>query len=45
MDPVPLDAKLVEKFRDKVMAIVGFEVDQVKKKQPGCAHCSTFFFL
>jgi hypothetical protein len=31
MDPVPLDQQLVERFRDKVMAIVGYEADQVKR--------------
>ena len=29
MDPVPLDRKLVERFKDKTMAIVGYETDQV----------------
>jgi len=29
MDPVPLNEKLVERFNDKTMAIVGYEVDQV----------------
>jgi hypothetical protein len=29
MDPVPLDSQLVDRFRGKVMAIVGFEADQV----------------
>ena len=29
MDEVPLDKALVERFDGKVMAIVGFEADQV----------------
>ena len=29
MDPVPLDPSLVSRFRDKTMAIVGYETDQV----------------
>ena len=29
MDPVPLDASLVSRFKDKTMAIVGYETDQV----------------
>ena len=28
MDPVPLDAELVSRFKDKTMAIVGYETDQ-----------------
>lgn len=31
MDSVPLDPALVERFNGKVMAIVGFEADQVCK--------------
>ncbi len=30
MDSVDLDSKVVERFDGKVMAIVGFEVDQVR---------------
>ena len=30
MDPVPLDADLVERFKDKTMAIVGYETDQAR---------------
>ena len=29
MDPVPLDDALVARFKDKTMAIVGYESDQV----------------
>ena len=29
MDPVPLDPSLVSRFKDKTMAIVGYETDQV----------------
>ena len=29
MDAVPLDQALVERFKGKVMAIVGYEADQV----------------
>ena len=29
MDPVPLDPNLVSRFKDKTMAIVGYESDQV----------------
>ena len=28
MDPVPLDPELVARFKDKTMAIVGYETDQ-----------------
>ena len=28
MDPVPLDPALVERFKEKTMAIVGYETDQ-----------------
>ena len=30
MDSVPLDSQLVERFDGKIMAIVGFEADQVR---------------
>ena len=30
MDPVPLNADLVERFKDKTMAIVGYETDQAR---------------
>ena len=30
MDPVPLDPDLVAKFNDKIMAIVGYESNQVQ---------------
>ena len=30
MDSVPLDSQVVERFNGKIMAIVGFEVDQVR---------------
>ena len=30
MDPLPLDDDLVARFKDKTMAIVGYEADQVK---------------
>ena len=29
MDPVPLDDALIARFKDKTMAIVGYESDQV----------------
>ena len=29
MDPVPLDKDIVEKFKGKTMAVVGYETDQV----------------
>ena len=32
MDPVPLEKKLVERFKDKTMAVVGYETDQVFHK-------------
>lgn len=35
MDPVPLDADLVARFKDKTMAIVGYESDQVMKTEGG----------
>ena len=31
MDPVPLDPDLVARFKDKTMAIVGYESDQGQK--------------
>ena len=31
MNPVPLDKDLVARFKDKTMAIVGYETDQVIK--------------
>jgi len=34
MDPIPLERSLVERFKDKTMAIVGYETDQVKIKPP-----------
>ena len=39
MDPVPLDKDLVARFKDKTMAIVGYETDQVL----ACKKLSTFF--
>ena len=33
MDPVPLDPELVARFKDKTMAIVGYESDQVGFKE------------
>ena len=41
MDPVPLDPELVARFKDKTMAIVGYESDQVSCKQ---AHLSIEFW-
>ena len=32
MDPVPLDKDIVEKFKGKTMAVVGYETDQVNIK-------------
>ena len=32
MDPVSLEKDLVARFKDKTMAIVGYETDQVKSK-------------
>ena len=29
MDPIPLDADLVNRFKDKTMAVVGYETNQV----------------
>ena len=29
MDPVPLEKSLVDRFKDKTMAIIGYETDQV----------------
>ena len=29
MDPVPLDKDIVDKFSGKIMAVVGYETDQV----------------
>ena len=28
MDPIPLDANLVNRFKDKTMAVVGYETNQ-----------------
>ena len=30
MDPIPLDADIVARFKDKTMAIVGYESNQVQ---------------
>ena len=30
MDPVPLEKSLVNRFKDKTMAIIGYETDQVE---------------
>ena len=30
MDPVPLEKSLVDRFKDKTMAIIGYETDQVE---------------
>ena len=35
MEDVPLDASLVQRFKDKAMAIVGYEVDQVYRTAEG----------
>merc|ERR1712179_473640 len=35
MDPVPLDDALVARFKDKTMAIVGYESDQVMRTDKG----------
>ena len=29
MDPVPLEKSLVDRFKDKTMAVIGYETDQV----------------
>ena len=29
MDPVPLQKNLVDRFKDKTMAVIGYEMDQV----------------
>ena len=29
MDPVPLEKNLVDRFKDKTMAVIGYEMDQV----------------
>ena len=48
MDPVPLDAELVQRFKDKTMAIVGYETDQesiytVVVSHPLFISCNTIF--
>merc|ERR1712110_9411 len=35
MDPVPLDQDLIDKFKGKTMAIVGYETDQVRRTPQG----------
>ena len=35
MDPVPLDPAVVDKFKGKIMAVVGYETDQVIKSPGG----------
>ena len=35
MDPVPLDQAVVDKFKGKVMAVVGYETDQVMRTDAG----------
>ena len=39
MDPVPLDKDLAARFKDKTMAIVGYETDQVV----ACKKLNAFF--
>ena len=36
MDPVPLDAELIARFKDKTMAVVGYESDQVGRNDLSC---------
>ena len=38
MDPVPLDKDIVDQFKGKTMAVVGYETDQV-------IEISTFIFF
>ena len=33
MDPVPLDKDIVDKFSGKIMAVVGYETDQVSTNE------------
>ena len=40
MDPVPLSAEIQQKFKNSTIAIVGYEVDQVKKGKDGEADVS-----
>lgn len=35
MDPVPLDERIVARFANKTMAVVGYEVDQVRRTAAG----------
>ena len=35
MDPVPLDQAVVDRFKGKVMAVVGYETDQVMRTEDG----------
>ena len=35
MDPVPLDQDVVDKFKGKIMAVVGYETDQVMRTESG----------
>ena len=37
MDPIPLDADIVARFKDKTMAIVGYESNQVHLNLDFCA--------
>ena len=41
MDPVPLDQDVVEKFKGKIMAVVGYETDQVNCDWIGPSHVIT----
>ena len=35
MDPVPLDQEIIDKFKGKTLAIVGYETDQVMRTASG----------
>ena len=41
MDPIPLDAELVNRFKDKTMAVVGYETDQAIM----FTFCSAYFHV
>ena len=39
LEPVPLPADVVRRFDGKAMAVVGYEVDQVRRTAEGAARC------
>ena len=41
MDPVPLPQQVVDSFKGKIMAVVGYETDQVSCDWPRAGHVTS----